>query len=145
MLHPPEHEKETYQDVEEKAKSGESKVAKSSSRDWRVETFIVGKDVARGEKVQWIVEGGKYKASYLLPDSGSVEELWDSERGSKNGLLISETVVPGFEFSDHDFLTAKRFVEVVGKERVAEMGWLLGKEEGESSGQQSRCEGLGWR
>jgi predicted cupin superfamily sugar epimerase len=51
----------------------------------RVETFVVGKDVASGEKLQWIVEGGKYKASFLLPD----EESCGGEPRSQ-GLLISE-------------------------------------------------------
>ena len=48
----------------------------------RVETFVVGHDIHGGEKVQWLVEGGKYKASFLLPD---VEGRSESE-----GLLISE-------------------------------------------------------
>jgi predicted cupin superfamily sugar epimerase len=74
----------------------------------RVESFVVGKDVGKGEKLQWIVEGGKYKASYLLPD----------EEGGKEsqGLLISETVVPGFEFCDHDLL---------GSKKAEELSWLL--------------------
>lgn len=52
----------------------------------RVETFAVGKDVERGERAVWIVEGGKYKASFLLEDG----------QGGQNegGLLISE--VSGF-------------------------------------------------
>lgn len=48
----------------------------------RVETFIVGHNVQDGEKLQWVVEGGKYKASFLLPDA-------DESSGSR-GLLISE-------------------------------------------------------
>lgn len=48
----------------------------------RIETFVVGKDVSRGEKAVWIVEGGKYKASFLLAGEGESEE---EER-----LLISE-------------------------------------------------------
>lgn len=48
----------------------------------RVETFIVGRDVARGERVQWVVEGGKYKASFLLPDEVGED--------SSSSLLISE-------------------------------------------------------
>ncbi|KAH0280140.1 hypothetical protein KCU84_g19037, partial [Aureobasidium melanogenum] len=56
----------------------------------RVETFIVGQNVEEGEKLQWIVDGGKYKSSFLLPLEG--EDAADNE-----GLLISETVVPGFE------------------------------------------------
>ena len=48
----------------------------------RVESFVVGNDVEAGERVVWIVEGGKYKASFLEQDEG-VDE-WD------NRLLISE-------------------------------------------------------
>ncbi|EME48367.1 hypothetical protein DOTSEDRAFT_57741 [Dothistroma septosporum NZE10] len=83
----------------------------------RIETFIVGQDVLKGERVQWIVEGGKYKCSYLLPDVEGGE-------GSE-GLLISETVVPGFEFGDHDFLTDGRMKMLVGGEQAREMGWML--------------------
>ncbi|KAJ9296908.1 hypothetical protein DTO217A2_8753 [Paecilomyces variotii] len=52
----------------------------------RIETFVVGKDIQKGEKVQWIVEGGKYKASYLLPDQEGDEEK------RTEGLLISEQI-----------------------------------------------------
>ncbi|KAF7889722.1 uncharacterized protein EAF02_002137 [Botrytis sinoallii] len=83
----------------------------------RIETFIVGQNVAAGEKLQWIVNGGKYKASYLLPD---VEGGQDSD-----GLLISETVVPGFEYSDHDFLSPEGLKELVASEKVEELSWLL--------------------
>lgn len=48
----------------------------------RIETFVVGKNIAAGEKLQWIVEGGKFKSSYLLPDNESGQET--------DGLLISE-------------------------------------------------------
>jgi predicted cupin superfamily sugar epimerase len=98
--------------------------------DGQVETFIVGHDLARGEKLQWIVDGGKYKASYLLPDKGAEE--------SEGGLLISETVVPGFEFSDHDFLTANglwKFYLFEGRRAVTkeesrkQLGWLLNEGE----------------
>jgi predicted cupin superfamily sugar epimerase len=47
-----------------------------------VESFVVGKDVEAGERVVWIVEGGKYKASFLEAEEG-VDE-WESR------LLISE-------------------------------------------------------
>jgi predicted cupin superfamily sugar epimerase len=90
----------------------------------RVEVFDVGTDVLKGERVQWIVEGGKYKASWLLPDrpDGGVE--------SEGGLLISETVVPGFEFRDHDFLRGERLDELVGEEQAEEMRWLVRKSDG---------------
>lgn len=82
-----------------------------------VETFVVGQNIEKGEKLQWIVEGGKYKASFLLPD---VEGGADSE-----GLLISETVVPGFEYCDHDFLSKEGLKDLVGDEGVEELSWLL--------------------
>jgi predicted cupin superfamily sugar epimerase len=57
----------------------------------RVESFVVGKDVAKGERAVWIVEGGKYKASYLLPmnGGGGGKEGGDAEEGVEK-LLISE-------------------------------------------------------
>ena len=71
----------------------------------------------KGERLQWIVEGGKFKASFLLPDIEGGE-------GSE-GLLISETVVPGFEFCDHDFLSAQGLKTLVGLEQAKELAWLL--------------------
>jgi len=85
----------------------------------RVETYVVGQDVLGGEKLQWIVDGGKYKASYLL----DTEDGRDSE-----GCLISETVVPGFEFADHDFMKRERAEALLTQEQVEEMGWMLRKD-----------------
>lgn len=48
----------------------------------RIETFIVGPNIQNGEKSQWVVEGGKFKGCFLLPDS---QDGTESE-----GLLISE-------------------------------------------------------
>lgn len=48
----------------------------------RVESFVVGRDVEAGERVVWVVEGGKYKASFLEAEEG-VDE-WEAR------LLISE-------------------------------------------------------
>lgn len=87
----------------------------------RVETFIVGPDALKGEKLQWIVEGGKFKSSFLLPDLKSGE-------ASDDGLLISETVVPGFEFADHDFMRKERLDALVTAEQAKEMGWMLRRE-----------------
>lgn len=49
-----------------------------------LESFVVGQDVARGERLQWVVEGGNYKASFLLADRDTDERL------ESDGLLISE-------------------------------------------------------
>jgi predicted cupin superfamily sugar epimerase len=91
--------------------------ADEPGKEKRIETFVVGPNVAKGEKLQWIVEGGKYKASFLLPDEDSGKE--------SQGLLISETVVPGFEFCDHNFLSPKGLTEIVGNQKADELSWLL--------------------
>lgn len=101
---------------------GSNETAPESQR-WigkaRVETFIVGHNVLKGERLQWIVEGGKYKCSYLLPD--------EEGGNSSEGLLISETVVPGFEYTDHDFMKPERMEALVTKEQAKEMKWMLRK------------------
>ena len=88
----------------------------------RIESFVVGQNVQRGERLQWIVEGGKFKASFLLPDTGADGE---EAGGSSEGLLISETVVPGFEFCDHDFLSVQGLRDLVGEEIAKSLSWLL--------------------
>lgn len=89
----------------------------------RVESFVVGHDIAKGERLQWIVDGGKFKASFLLPDH-------DGAEGSEKGCLISETVVPGFDYADHDFMTVEQFLDAVpGQEERKELSWLLKREE----------------
>ncbi|CZT06407.1 hypothetical protein WAI453_006206 [Rhynchosporium graminicola] len=40
----------------------------ASKGQYRLESFIVDNDVRNGERLQWVVEGGKFKASFLLPD-----------------------------------------------------------------------------
>ncbi|KAK0719648.1 RmlC-like cupin domain-containing protein [Lasiosphaeris hirsuta] len=68
----------------------------------RVETFVVGPNVEAGERLQWI---------------------------SESGLLITETVVPGFELYDHDFLTKKGLERLVGAEEARKLAWLVKPEE----------------
>ncbi|KAH8711890.1 RmlC-like cupin domain-containing protein [Phaeosphaeriaceae sp. PMI808] len=88
----------------------------------RIETFLVGKNVARGEKAVWIVEGRKCKASYLLP---SIDNHKDIE---KDRLLISETVVPGFKYADRDFLILDKFEDLVTDKQRDELEWLVRRE-----------------
>ncbi|EXJ82659.1 hypothetical protein A1O3_06473 [Capronia epimyces CBS 606.96] len=100
-----------------------------------VETFVVGHDLDKGEKLQWIVEGGKFKASFLIPDSDSdtntpaTDTDVDGQPGSAAGLLISETVVPGFEYADHDFLTAETMRDALDPAQLHELKWLLKRDE----------------
>ncbi|KIX98320.1 uncharacterized protein Z520_05621 [Fonsecaea multimorphosa CBS 102226] len=104
----------------------------SGSGEVPIETFVVGKDIQKGEKVQWIVEGGKFKASFLLPD----DDKGGDDATSEQGLLISETVVPGFDYADHDFMTAERMAEALGSHSREELKWLLNADE------QQRLEGV---
>ncbi|KAH8170583.1 cupin superfamily (DUF985) domain-containing protein [Sarocladium implicatum] len=85
--------------------------------DGRVETFVVGRDVEKGEKLQWVVEGGVYKASLLLED--------EEGKGGSGGLLISETVVPGFDYADHEFLEEEKLREMVPEKQADALKWLI--------------------
>jgi predicted cupin superfamily sugar epimerase len=82
VIHADEVEKDPDNPTEEKRKA-------------RIETFVVGNNVKKGEKLQWIVKGGKYKASYLLPDA--------DENQISGGLLISEVsrLAVAFDFVLH--------------------------------------------
>ncbi|KAJ8096734.1 RmlC-like cupin domain-containing protein [Lipomyces tetrasporus] len=83
--------------------------------DGNVETFVVGQNVAAGENLQWIVEGGDYKASFVRPEDGE--------------CLISEVVIPGFEYTDHNFMASREeLVSLVGEETAKEWEWLLRKD-----------------
>ncbi|QPG74445.1 hypothetical protein FOA43_001774 [Brettanomyces nanus] len=90
--------------------------------DGRIKTFIVGFDTEKGEVDQWVVPGGVYKASFLLPKDPIKGE------SDEDHLLISEVVVPGFEFEDHKFMPNEECLKrLVKDERKAEeMRWLLG-------------------
>lgn len=39
-----------------------------------------------------------------------------------------QTVVPGFEYSDHDFLNEEGFRRIVTEEQAEELGWLVREE-----------------
>ncbi|KAK4248810.1 RmlC-like cupin domain-containing protein [Corynascus novoguineensis] len=92
----------------------------------RIESFVAGLDRARGEKQRWVVEGGKYKATFLLPD---LDESGEEGSTSKEGMLVAETVVPGFEFFDHEFLEPSGLEELVGKDWAEKLGWLVKRQE----------------
>ncbi|SCU78788.1 LADA_0A07624g1_1 [Lachancea dasiensis] len=83
--------------------------------DGTVKSFKVGFDYSKGEVSQWVVPGGVWKASFLLPN-----DEFD------NGLLISEVVVPGFEYTDYKpFPGSEALTELVGEQRALELKPLL--------------------
>ncbi|KAK1730945.1 hypothetical protein CaCOL14_005729 [Colletotrichum acutatum] len=92
--------------------------------DGVVENFIVGGNIAAGERLQWTVEGGAYKASFVLPD----EDEGASSPSSSEGLLITEVAVPGWEPCDQNFLTREKLVELVGEGKAKGLEWLIKKE-----------------
>lgn len=82
--------------------------------DGRVESFVVGHDIEKGERLQWVVEGGVWKGSFLLETEGESE-----------GLLISEVVTPGFEFADHSFMSQDQLRELLPEDQAKELEWLI--------------------
>ena len=90
--------------------------------DGRLKTFVVGFSTDRCEMYRWVVPGGVYKASFLLPLDDVNGESADDH------LLISEIVVPGFDFEDHKFMLSKKVLEnLVGTEKAGQLKWFLGK------------------
>ncbi|CCF56969.1 hypothetical protein KAFR_0B06720 [Kazachstania africana CBS 2517] len=81
----------------------------------KIKSFKVGFDYANGEISQWVVPGGVYKASFLIPN-----EEFD------NSILISEVVVPGFEYEDHLFMSGlEELDKLVGEKKAEELKFLL--------------------
>ncbi|KAH7881368.1 RmlC-like cupin domain-containing protein [Lentinula edodes] len=58
-----------------------------------IEKHIIGTNVSAGESRQLLVGTGVWKMSRLLPED------------MDHGCLITEVVVPGFHWEDHQFLT----------------------------------------
>jgi predicted cupin superfamily sugar epimerase len=102
-----------------------NEVGRKDNSKARVESFVVGPNHERGERLQWIVDGGNYKASFLLPDSPDHDA---NEDRTSNGLLISEVVIPGFEFEDHEFLRREEMHKLLTTEQSRELNWMLKSE-----------------
>jgi predicted cupin superfamily sugar epimerase len=66
-----------------------------------------------------VVEGSRYKATVLLLDRD------EEEATSRKGMLASETVVPGFEYFDHEFLVKEGLKELIGRELARELRSLV--------------------
>ncbi|KAM0746031.1 hypothetical protein T439DRAFT_330223 [Meredithblackwellia eburnea MCA 4105] len=77
-------------------------------------TVVMGEDTANGEVRQLVVEGGWWKASEI--PMMDLEGLKDGQ-GEKVGCLISEVVVPGFHWEDHQFLSHPQLVTLFGGDK----------------------------
>lgn len=96
------------------------------SESGEVETFVVGGDVAAGERAMWVAKGGRWKCSFI-------EESEQSEEGDGNGegLWISEVVVPAWEERDHEFLGLEGLRALVGEEQAGRWsGFVRGEKTG---------------
>lgn len=82
-----------------------------------IESFKVGFN--KGEKTQWVVEPGVFKGCYLIPEVGVGSESAD------DCMLVSEIVIPGFDFEDMIFLDKQKLVEKVGKEKADVLEFML--------------------
>ena len=64
---------------------------------------VMGPDTSRGEVRQLYVESGVWKMSRLLEED--VREVREGLASSESvGCLITEVVVPGFEWEDHRWM-----------------------------------------
>ncbi|RAK79866.1 cupin domain-containing protein [Aspergillus fijiensis CBS 313.89] len=85
-----------------------------------VETFVVGMDTQHGERMQWVVEGGVWKGCFW-----ETRDIDSDDGEGFEGMLISETVVPGFEMEDHEFLSRTKMEEMLPEEQTQELQWML--------------------
>ncbi|KAI5809084.1 RmlC-like cupin domain-containing protein [Peziza echinospora] len=108
--------------------SGRGRYVLVSEEDGSIETFAVRGNVEKGQKLQWVVPGGVWKASWAEPDE---EGDGESGGGGLRQLLISEVVIPAFSFDDHAFMTRAKLESLVGAELARKMDWLVRPEEEE--------------
>ncbi|TID29645.1 hypothetical protein CANINC_001764 [Pichia inconspicua] len=82
-----------------------------------IESFKVG--FKKGERTQWVVEPGTFKGCYLIPESGIGSE------SNSDCMLVSEVVVPGFDFEDMVFLNKEKLIEKIGEKEAESLQFLL--------------------
>ncbi|KAH6910338.1 RmlC-like cupin domain-containing protein [Coprinopsis sp. MPI-PUGE-AT-0042] len=69
----------------------------------KIETKIIGPNVSAGETRLLIVGTGIWKMSRLLKDD--IDAVKTDEEKDRVNCLITEVVVPGFDWEDHKYLT----------------------------------------
>ncbi|GAA6058839.1 hypothetical protein JCM10212_002783 [Sporobolomyces blumeae] len=85
-----------------------------------IKQYVVGPDVEKGELLQLVVEGGWWKCSELLDEDLVAGTSEGPDGQDRTGCLISEVVVPGFDWHDHAFLTKKGLLEIFHNDNQAE-------------------------
>jgi len=102
-----------------------------------VERKVMGTDVSKGETRLLLVGSGIWKMSRLLPDAASNGHAQgqttsqDQEKQENDHCLITEVVVPGFHWEDHQFLVREELEALFagqaeeGKQWVKELGVYL--------------------
>lgn len=87
--------------------------------DGRIKSFRVGFDLENGEIIQWVVPPNVYKGCYLITDKDSSLETAD------DCLLVSEVVVPGFQFEDMVPITKEEMSQITNKAFTDSVEWLI--------------------
>lgn len=81
----------------------------------RIERVIMGPNAAQGEVRQLYVPTNVWKKSRLLPSD--LDEVANGRVDKERvGCLITEVVVPGFDWRDHKWMTVADLNEIFGKE-----------------------------
>ncbi|KII85617.1 hypothetical protein PLICRDRAFT_44946 [Plicaturopsis crispa FD-325 SS-3] len=95
-----------------------------------IEKKIMGANASAGELRQLIVGTGVWKMSQLLPED--IKSAVTQEEKDHTGCLITEVVVPGFHWEDHQFLTLKTLKDLFkdspgGEEKIKELSPFVKK------------------
>ncbi|PRP80598.1 hypothetical protein PROFUN_12360 [Planoprotostelium fungivorum] len=76
-----------------------------------IKRAVMGEDTSKGEVRQLMVEGGWWKVSEIpKEDREAVRE--GRADGERVGALISEVVMPAFDWEDHTFMTQEQLVQL---------------------------------
>ena len=70
-----------------------------------IKRIVMGPNTSKGEVRQLYVESGVWKKSRLLEED-LVEVAEGRTDGEDAGCLITEVVIPGFEWEDHKWMTS---------------------------------------
>lgn len=76
-----------------------------------IKRVVMGEDITKGEVRQLMVEGGWWKVSEIPKEDRDAAREGRAD-GKKVGALISEVVMPAFDWEDHTFMTEEQLVQL---------------------------------